>query len=167
MRRDSCRHGLVRGVDGDGVGGTVGIGVFLHHLRKSERLSHLGWYWNTYVAAIGGHLLFILHSSAKVPCITYHEGHLFSRNVFSSDDKVTLVLTIRRVEDDNKFTPFCIVAWSVARMSATLNYRGPNILNASTVSSIGSKSCFMIPLTAILRVERGQWGPVTAEELVG
>ena len=44
-------YGGVGGVDGEGVGGAVRIGVFEDHLGEVERLCNVGRYWGADEAA--------------------------------------------------------------------------------------------------------------------
>ena len=88
MRRDARRHtaGGVVGVDRDGVGGPVRVGVVVDHLRQGEGEGE-------------GRPQRRADDAARV---ADHEGHLGGGDVFGRDDQVALVLAVGRVEHDDE-----------------------------------------------------------------
>ena len=156
VRRDARGDGGVARVDGDGVGGAVGISVVGDHLREVQGGSEVGRERGADEA--GG--------------VADHEGHFFGGQGGGGDDEVAFVFAGGGVEDDDEGAGFCgggvgeLVGgeigggvglglerggWrrgDIGRLGRGEDC-GDNVLNVSIESSIESNSSFVVPFPVI------------------
>lgn len=174
---DPRRDGGVVRVDRDCVCGAVRVGVVDHHLWQGQTVGEIGEDRSANVATVDvRHCRLLDGESARsdrspcglpdeyyyinvqsLPRVPHHESHLGFRNRIRRYNKIALILTVLRIEDNYEFAVFCnsqrhkISNPSEAKAKDTGQgadtERIANSLNAATASSIGS-NCKPLSITA-------------------
>ena len=99
-------YSRVGGIDGDGVGGAVGVGVFRYHLGEVEAFCEVVGYGSADEATVGVGISRRCGGEGggwHVPCVSDHEGHFLCRDIFGGNDEVSFIFAIGRVEHNNEF----------------------------------------------------------------